>query len=528
MVKQTLWDEGPFSYLNRKDKTIVSATNTDMTVVFWLVNKSVIELYKQFDNFLEDITTLPKDYYLEKGLICQERYNRFVKFTVNEKEQLMQAFLDRDIEQYKFVLYQRAFKSMSYYIRDVYFEKTTIAVWDDAIQTVQEKYPLVPKYMFEKIQEKKFIKQLAQKIIDSLEKELPTVLPQIVDHKKKEAYAEHNIYTVILYSILDSLLVSLCSDRYLWEAITEHRHSLVNETFAPIQEKKQRQLLLQQEKEEKKKNDKQLLEQKKEDTAVPIDTDHDEQLIDPVLKQQFNEIFSSFENATKVKLWKVHKDVESYIWRMYKKDESIYMKRIQQIVWSSFDDEVVELVRNLCNQLDLKIHELDSVLEEDLQNTSWIATSKRVEHNISDGSDQDNWWDVIVKQVKSLTLEKFKTQPTLLQAEDVIKIFEECGYTIANPRKFSKQLEKYIIGWWSLFEKRKKKIIGYMSLPEDIQQNTEVVRSTVWLYRVMKLYWWEAPRIIRKWNQILACIDHGSYDAIMPMMSKSKNIDHLL
>lgn len=334
MSKEIPSDKIPFAYLNEKKTTIISTTNMDAAKVFSLVNNTIVDLYKQFDLFIEDIINLPKDYYLASGAICQERYNRFVKFSSDERQLLFKAFIDKDLDQYKFVLYQRAFKSMSHYIRDIYFEKNNIGVSDDALQLVKEKYPLVPQYMFGKIQEKKFIKQLAPKIIDSLEKELPSILPKIIEHKQQGMYAGHNMYTIILYSILDSFLVSLCSDKYLGEATTDHRHTLVNETLAPIQEKKQTQLAIQQEKEDRKKQREQQVQDQQESNPeqTTIKLPSQQQTFDKEKQQQFQEIFASFENAIKTKLGRAVADVQFYVWRMYKKNESVRMKRIEEIL----------------------------------------------------------------------------------------------------------------------------------------------------------------------------------------------------
>jgi hypothetical protein len=467
MNKEVPWNKEPFAYLNQSKTTIVSTANTNMATIFSLINKDTLDLYKQFDLFLQDIVTLPKDYYLATGNICQERYDRFIKFTIDERQLLLESFLNKNIDQYKFVLYQRAFKSMSHYIRDIYFEKYDIKVWDDALQTVQEKYPLVPKHMIDKIQEKKFIKQLAPKIIDTLEKELPNILPKIIEHKQQNLYVWHNMYTVILYSILDSLLVSLCSDEHLWGAINDHRHELVNKLLAPIQEKKQRQILVQQEKEERKKQREQIQEydtepivRKQVPLLKPTPT------LDKSKNKQFDQVFSLFENATKAKLWKGHEEVKSYVLRMYKKKQDIYMKRIQQIVWPSFDDEVIDLVRDLCNKLDLAIVELEKFVEEV---TVTSSVSKTPQKEIK---------EQVTETIASPILQSIANTPEKLTTDLLITICKELWYRFLDENAFIKE------AWWLGLNKEwnaslivRKKLIDLLKKPEEVCRD---FRTTKW------------------------------------------------
>lgn len=75
---------------------------------------------------------------------------------------------------------------------------------------------------------------------------------------------------------------------------------------------------------------------------------------------------------------------------------------------------------------------------------------------------------VETQTLKSPTFEKFKTQAALLQAEDIIKMFEESQYSVANPKKFTKQLDALVTNNGILFDRRRKKLIEYLSRDEDV------------------------------------------------------------
>ena len=278
---------------------------------------------------------------------------------------------------------------------------------------------------------------------------------------------------------------------------------------------------------------------------------------DQNLDKKFQEVITSFKQATNKKLSKTLDEIEAYIWRMYKKKTPVQMKRIERVLWSLFDQEIIDFVWKLCTKLDLPIKELDSHIESmqaeletvtngpeknqtDDKESDYISPSVDDENSGDNETDRIDAWKsyqksketdsaVETQTLKSPTFEKFKTQAALLQAEDIIKMFEESQYSVANPKKFTKQLDALVTNNGILFDRRRKKLIEYLSRDEDVVWKTEIVRYTIGQYRVLKFTDRNnPPRIVRKWDTILACIDHDTYEGLLIMMKKNANIDHLL
>lgn len=238
-------------------------------------------------------------------------------------------------------------------------------------------------------------------------------------------------------------------------------------------------------------------------------------------REKFDAVFASFQQAYNSKSNQNSAKIEQYVWRMYKNKWSVHMKYIQDTLWPQFDDEIINLVRDLCTKLNMNIKELDDALEEDLISTA--------DDSLWGNKDQydNSREDVLVAHVKSPTLEKFKTQPTLLQAADIILIFEEYGYTIANSKKFSKQLDTLITNNWKIFDARRSKLIYYLNLPIEAQKILENIWSKIGLYHVLKFPGQSnPPRIIRKGGLIMWCVDHDLYDKLIKPMKKGLNIDN--
>ncbi|MBP7841925.1 hypothetical protein KA037_04645, partial [Patescibacteria group bacterium] len=58
--------------------------------------------------------------YVTSGDISEELYKRFIRFTGEDYQQLLDAYIDQNKDLLLFVLQQRAQKAMHYYIREVF------------------------------------------------------------------------------------------------------------------------------------------------------------------------------------------------------------------------------------------------------------------------------------------------------------------------------------------------------------------------------------------------------------------------
>jgi len=253
-------------------------------------------------------------------------------------------------------------------------------------------------------------------------------------------------------------------------------------------------------------------------------------------QEEFDQIYAAFKQEAQEKLDTRLDEIETYIRRMFKKSPkgTVHICTILKMIGEGYEEEVIEFVRKLCKNLDMPIKELDDTLEEleiikegakDI--VEWKEDTEKWNDNSHEAWYNNPEWDTQVNQIS--TLEKFKTQPELLQAEDIISIFQERWRRIVNPRKFNKQLETLVTNNGKLFDWRRKKLIEYLSWDQAVVGKKEIVRYIIGQYRILKFPDNNnPPRIIRKWNQILSCINHDEYDKLLLMMKKNADIDHLL
>lgn len=238
--------------------------------------------------------------------------------------------------------------------------------------------------------------------------------------------------------------------------------------------------------------------------------------VDPQLLQRFEEVIWSFKQKTHSKLNKALDDIQTYIWRMYKKNQPVYMRQLHETLWSLFDEEVIDLVRNLCEQLDVSIVELDHAVQ---QATKIIQQPKDTINYDPTWVDTDN---TITSKV-SQTLITIQNTPEKLTTELLITICKELWYRFWDEKEFAWYADKLGLDReWRMWIAIKKKLIDYLGKPETDTRTIEWSRNTK---KYEKLTFNDYSRMVKQKSTILWLTDHKTYVKLIELHFNANKTD---
>lgn len=227
----------------------------------------------------------------------------------------------------------------------------------------------------------------------------------------------------------------------------------------------------------------------------------------------FDQIFWEFEKSSNKKLQITMEKIKQYVRRMYKKNSNIHMSRIQEELWSLFDDEAIKLVRDLCTMLDVSIFELEVVAKESKEILGWDILINPVKDNDGEAT----------KTINSPTLLTIQDSPEKLTTELLITICKELWYRFWDEQEFTKYANK--LGMqkeWKVAIAIKKKLIEYFSKPENDTWIVEWSRSTK---KYEKLVFNDYSRMVKQKKTILWLTDHKTYDNLVNLHFTTNKTD---
>jgi uncharacterized protein (DUF2132 family) len=232
-------------------------------------------------------------------------------------------------------------------------------------------------------------------------------------------------------------------------------------------------------------------------------------------KTKFDQILSTFEKNIHEKTKKILKDIKSYIARCYIKNEYVRMQNIYQALWDHYNDEIVLLVRELCEKLDIRIQEIESAVKDiykPIKPKTAKATWKK---------------DTVTPTIVSKTLHGIKNTPEKLTTDLLITICKELGYRFWDEKEFWQYAAKLGLDkegkiWLSI----KKKLIDYFSKEQDKVRITDGNRNGS---TYEKLTFSNYERMVKQKKTILWLVDHPTYDKLVDRhFWSNKDFDSLL
>ncbi len=161
--------------------------------------------------------------YVASGDISEELYKRFIRFTGEDYQQLLDAYIDQNKDLLLFVLQQRAQKAMHYYIREVFFDDYSISDIDEAIKHMKDKYTMVSDDTLDICKRKSFNQICMLSLLDELDQELPETTRRVIQDVEQGAPTKDGDEgKVILHGVVQTTLIAACNEQFLIERFAKH------------------------------------------------------------------------------------------------------------------------------------------------------------------------------------------------------------------------------------------------------------------------------------------------------------------
>lgn len=155
--------------------------------------------------------------------ISEDLYKRFIRFTGEDYQQLLDAYIDENKDLFLFVLQQRAQKAMHYYIREVFFDDYVLSDIDEAIKQMKHKYAMVNDDTIDICKRKSFNQICMLSLLDELDQELPGTTKRVIQDIEKEGpIKDWDEGKVILHGVVQTTLIAACNEQFLIERFAKH------------------------------------------------------------------------------------------------------------------------------------------------------------------------------------------------------------------------------------------------------------------------------------------------------------------
>lgn len=445
--------------------------------------------------FINTFRSATKSFLLNSNMPT-EVYDRFVKLSSDDYQQLFKSYIDKDTNLHFLVLKNKAFKAINHYIANVFFVGYVIKDIEEWIADMKNKYPLVSNSHFYKLNNKRFKDQCIQSIIDDVDEEISQAAEEVLNILKQQN-PWTNMYATILETVLQTTLVA-CSREYLVTKFAEHWNTNANTMLSEIQKRKEQ--IERQKQTNLKQKETQTPQQNTQEDVVSTNA-----IAKPLTHQQetlLQELEQQIKNRVAI-------DID-YIKRMLRKWWPIYIDSLVQDMGEGYSDALLEEIVNLLGKFDVQIvTKKDEEIQEIVQETNKNHQKKKQNNKESN--------------ITSQTLESIKNTPEKLTTIILIQICKELWYRFWDEKEFAKYADKL---WLDKEGKKrltvKKKLIEYLLKPEQDSRITEWSRNTK---KYEKLTFNDYSRMVKQKSTILWLTDHKTYEKLVDLHLKTNKTD---
>lgn len=440
------------------------------------------ESVKRFSNFINSVKDNTIRFCHTEKNIPDQVYNRLIKFSSDDYQELFQAYTKNDADRYFLILKSKWFKAIQYYITKIFFANFIIHDIDQWIAQLKQRYPLVSNSHFAKLQSNKFKNECIQSVVDDIDDELWTAAQEVLSLLQSQN-PEVSVYTNMLYTLLQTIAI-WCSDWFLTTKFRENRQQLANATLRATQERKER-----------------IEKEKIPFRPIRVISGTQETIHNPEptptkrLSHEHEKLLEQLESTIQKR---VKIDI-SYIKRMLRKWWPIYIESLVQDMGEWYSESLLEEIVNIIGKFDVQIvTKKDSEIQEIINPTQ--------HQNLPKVSKTQEW-------PISPTLQQIQDTPEKLTTEVLITICKELWYRFWDEKEFMDYANDLgLAKSWKTAIFIKKKLIDYLTKPENDVWIPEWSRETK---SYEKLTFNDWSRMVKQRRTILWLTDHETYEKLI-------------